>query len=80
MLANDSGVYELPAFDVSVVDETGAGDAYAAALIDRWILAGVPPREAGRFAAAAAAHNVAAEGARGGLATRAAVRSFLADR
>jgi len=80
VLADDGGVRELPAFDVDVVDETGAGDAYAAALIDRWVLADEPAREAGRFAAAAAALNVREPGARGGLATTDAVEVFLADR
>lgn len=80
VLADGTGVHELPAFDVAVADETGAGDAYVAALIDRWLLAGEPAREAGRFAAAAAALNVREPGARGGLATADAVEAFLAER
>jgi len=80
VLGDDGGLHDLPAFDVAVVDETGAGDAYVAALIDRWVLGGDDAREAGRFAAAAAALNVTEEGARGGLATRAEVEAFLADR
>ena len=80
VLADHTGLHELSAVAVDAVDETGAGDAYVAALIDRWILAGVPAREAGRFAAAAAAGNVASEGARGALATRADVESLLGER
>ncbi|UIO98871.1 carbohydrate kinase family protein [Halobaculum sp. CBA1158] len=80
VLADADGLYDLPAFDVSVVDETGAGDAYVAALVDRWILADAPAREAGRFAAAAGALNVTENGARGGLATRTEIESFLANR
>ncbi|MXR40920.1 carbohydrate kinase family protein [Halobaculum sp. WSA2] len=80
VLGDDDGLHDLPAFDVTVVDETGAGDAYVAALIDRWVLGGDDAREAGRFAAAAAALNVTEEGARGGLATRGEVEAFLADR
>ncbi|SHH26349.1 carbohydrate kinase family protein [Halobaculum gomorrense] len=80
VLATDTGLHELSAFEVPVADETGAGDAYVAALIDRWVLGDDTPREAGRFAAAAAALNVTEAGARGGLATRRAVEAFLADR
>ncbi|QZX98893.1 carbohydrate kinase family protein [Halobaculum rubrum] len=80
VLGDEDGFHDLPAFEVPVVDETGAGDAYVAALIDRWVLGGVDAREAGRFAAAAAALNVTAEGARGGLATRREVETFLAER
>ncbi|GAA0220164.1 carbohydrate kinase family protein [Halobaculum roseum] len=80
VLGDGEGLHELPAFEVPVVDETGAGDAYVAALIDRWVLGGDDVREAGRFAAAAAALNVTGDGARGGLATRAEVESYLAER
>ncbi|WP_348609089.1 carbohydrate kinase family protein [Halobaculum rarum] len=80
VLGDEEGLHDLPAFDVAVADETGAGDAYVAALIDRWVLGGDDAREAGRFAAAAAALNVTAAGARGGVATRKEVEAFLADR
>ncbi|MFC7070285.1 carbohydrate kinase family protein [Halobaculum lipolyticum] len=80
VLADHTGLHELSAVAVDAVDETGAGDAYVAALIDRWMLSDASAREAGRFAAAAAAFNVASEGARGALATRADVESLLADR
>jgi ribokinase/sulfofructose kinase len=80
VLAGDTGLHELSAFEVPVTDETGAGDAYVAALIDRWVLGDDGPRTAGRFAAAAAALNVTEHGARGGLATDRAVEAFLADR
>ena len=80
VLGDDDGLYDLPAFDVAVADETGAGDAYVATLIDRWVLGADDASEAGRFAAAAAASNVTAEGARGGLATREEIEAFLADR
>lgn len=71
---------DVPAFDVDVVDATGAGDAFNAALVDRWLLAGEDPAVAGRFAAATAALNCTGSGARGGLPTTDAVRSFLAAR
>jgi sugar/nucleoside kinase (ribokinase family) len=60
------------------VDTTGAGDAFVAALTDRWLLADDSPETAGRFAAAAAALNCRAEGARGGIADADRVRRFLA--
>ena len=71
---------EIPAFDVDATDTTGAGDAFTAALTERWLLGGADPEPAGRFAAAAAALNCRAAGARGGLPDRDAVRAFLSDR
>jgi ribokinase/sulfofructose kinase len=71
---------EIPAFDVDATDTTGAGDAFTAALTERWLLGGADPERAGRFAAAAAALNCRAAGARGGLPDREAVRAFLSDR
>jgi sulfofructose kinase len=71
---------EVDAFDVETVDTTGAGDAFTAGLADAWLLADRSPADAGRFAAAAAALNCTAEGARGGLPTREAVEEFLAAR
>ncbi|QLG26971.1 carbohydrate kinase family protein [Halorarum halophilum] len=71
---------DVPAFDVDVVDETGAGDAFVAGLLDAWMLGDRDAESAGRFAAAAAALNCTAAGARGGLATAAEVGAFLAER
>lgn len=71
---------EIPAFDVDVADTTGAGDSFTAALLDRWVLGDDDATSAGRFAAAAAALNCRAEGARGGLASVTDVESFLTDR
>lgn len=70
----------IAAFDVDAVDTTGAGDAFTAALAERWLLGGDDAAEAGQFAAAAAALNCRAEGARGGLPDRAAVSAFLSER
>ena len=69
----------VDAFAVDTADTTGAGDAYVAGLVDRWLLGDDAVEEAGRFAAAAAALNCEADGARGGLADAEAVRSFLAE-
>jgi sulfofructose kinase len=73
-------VVDLPAFDVTVADTTGAGDAFTAGLIDRLICRDCPLRAAGEFAAAAAALSCTAVGARGGLPTREAVEAFLRGR
>ncbi|TKX50221.1 carbohydrate kinase family protein [Halorubrum sp. ASP121] len=82
------------AFDVETVDATGAGDAFTAGLIDRW-LAGEPrgaaepgepsaDREAVasgvRFAAAVAAINCTSRFTQPGLPTRDEVEAFLAER
>ena len=70
---------EVAAVDVDVVDPTGAGDAFTAGLVDAWLLEGRPAREAGRFAAAAAALNCTGDGARGGLATREEVERLVTE-
>jgi sugar/nucleoside kinase (ribokinase family) len=70
----------VPAFDVTVADETGAGDAYVAGLIHAWLLGDRGTRAAGRFAAATAAHNCTETGARGNLPDEATVEAFLAER
>jgi len=70
---------EVSAFDVDVIDTTGAGDAYIAALTDQWLLGDADAADAGQFAAAVAAMNCRAEGAKTGLPDRDRVRSFLAE-
>jgi sulfofructose kinase len=79
LVAGDD-VVEVPAYDVDVTDATGAGDAFAAGLVDAWLLDGRPPGEAGRHAAAVAALNCTGEGARGGLPDADAVEAFRAER
>ena len=79
-LFDGAGTTEVPAFDVDVADTTGAGDAFVAGLVDGWLLGGDDAATAGRFAAATAALNCRAEGARGGMATREEVREFLRER
>ena len=76
-------VQRFDAFDVDVVDSTGAGDAFIAGLIDRWLLATDAPTaldDAVRFAAAVAAINCTERFTQAGLPTRETVRAFLADR
>jgi sulfofructose kinase len=67
-----------PAFDLEVVDTTGAGDAFHGAFA--WALAeGRAPPECARIAAAVAALKCRRLGARSGLPTRAELESFLAE-
>ncbi len=79
-LFTDTQETHVDAFPVETVDTTGAGDAFVAGLLDRWLLGGDSAADAGTFAAAAAALNCRAEGARGGLADSDAVRAFLTER
>ncbi|GAA0542454.1 carbohydrate kinase family protein [Halorubrum ejinorense] len=87
-------VEEFDAFDVETVDATGAGDAFTAGLIDRWIAGGSgvkgsegrDPEERDdvatgvRFAAAVAAINCTARFTQPGLPSRSDVEAFLAER
>lgn len=76
-LFDADGRVDVPARTVDAVDTTGAGDAFTAALIHAWLLRDEPMADAGRFAAAAAALNCTAAGARGNLPTRDAVDALL---
>ena len=62
------------------MDTTRAGDAFVGALIDRWLLDGATPADAGRFAAAAAAINCQERFAQRGLPTREQIDEFLQKR
>ncbi|MFN3953886.1 MAG: ribokinase [Pararhodobacter sp.] len=67
----------VPAFKVQPVDTTGAGDCFAGSLVaglDR----GLPPAEALRYAAAAAALQVTRLGAAEAMPERAEAEAFLA--
>ena len=65
-----------PAFPVTPVDTTGAGDCFTGSLAAA-LDAGRPPQEAMRFAAAAAALQVTRPGTADAMPTRAEVGSFL---
>ena len=80
ILWEGESVASIPAFEVDVVDTTGAGDAFHAALVHRWLLAGEPMERAGRFAAAAGALNCTERGARGGFRSDEETEAFLAER
>ena len=79
MLLDGRTTVDIPAIEVAVADTTGAGDVFTAGLIHAWLLNEVPAREAGRFAAGAAALNCTAESARGHLPTESEIRAFLED-
>lgn len=76
-LVTPTDTVHVPAFDVDAVDTTGAGDAYVAGLLDRWVLADETPQDAGRFAAAVAAINCASAYTQPGLPTHEDVVEFL---
>lgn len=78
-LLEGDAVTEVPAFDVTAEDTTGAGDAFTAGLIHTWLLDTDSVRGAGRFAAAAAALGCTTKNARGRLPTDEDVREFLAN-
>ena len=67
---------EIPAFPVDVVDTTGAGDTFNGAFLHR-LLRGDTLRDAGTFAAAAAARCITIMDPRAGAASEAAVREFM---
>ena len=70
------GVEHVPAVDSDVVDTTGAGDVFTAALVHAWVFGNANPLDAGHVAAVAAAQNCTRAGARGALP----VREDLPDR
>jgi ribokinase/sulfofructose kinase len=69
LAASETDPLHVPAVERDVVDTTGAGDQFTAALIHAWVLGHMGPGEAGRVAATAAAQNCTARGPRGSLAT-----------
>lgn len=77
VLLDGETVVDVPAIPVSVVDTTGAGDAFTAGLIHAWILENSSPADAGRFAAGVAALNCTAEDACGRLPSESTVKTFL---
>lgn len=68
LAAEDTEPVHVPAVDRDVVDTTGAGDQFTAALIHAWVSGGLSPATAGRIAAVAAGENCTAPGPRGSLA------------
>jgi sugar/nucleoside kinase (ribokinase family) len=78
LVSDANGDVEVPAVPVEVVDTTGAGDCFNAALVTSWAQGG-SLRDAARFAAAAASRSLTAVGARGRLPRREEVLATLAS-
>ena len=76
-LFDEASVSHVPAFDVTVTDTTGAGDAFTAGVIHAWVLDDLSLDEAGRFASALAALNCTVTGAHAAPPTLAEVEAFL---
>jgi len=71
-------IARVPAFNVEVVDTTGAGDTFCGAIAVA-LAEGQPPKDALLFASAAAALAVTRPGAQPSLPTRAQVDALLAE-
>lgn len=80
LLWDSEEIIEVPAFNVEVVDTTGAGDAFVGGLIHKWLLAGESAEKTGRFAAAAGGYSCTEESARDGLADENRIETFLNER
>ena len=73
---DQNGVAVCPAFEVPVIDTTGAGDCFAAACVAAY-LRGYQLRALLRYASAAAALSIQGRGARGALPSHPEVENFL---
>lgn len=78
LVASEAVRLQIPAWEVEVVDATGAGDAFAAGFVVAW-LEGRPLEQAGRFANAAGALTTMGLGAVEPIPHRARVEAFLAS-
>jgi ribokinase len=72
-------IARAPVFTVPVIDTTGAGDTFSAALVVA-LAGGQAPGDALRFASAASALAVTTAGAQPGLPRREAVEALLAEK
>ncbi len=75
--ASDGELHHQPAFKVTAVDTTGAGDTFNGALAAFW---GRDLGELSRLACAASALSVTRAGAQGGMPTREELDAFLGSR
>ena len=75
MCAGDGEPIHVPGYKVKAVDTTGAGDTFNASFL-YGVSRGWTLRECAEFANAAAARAIGFMGARGGVATEAAVEQF----
>ncbi len=72
----DGALHHQPAFEVTAVDTTGAGDTFNGALAAFW---GKGLDELARLACAASALSVTRAGAQGGMPTREELEKFLSE-
>ena len=79
LLRGKREIARAPSFDVPVVDTTGAGDTFCAALVVA-LSEGKQPQDALKFASATAALSVTKQGAQSSLPWRADVEDLLAGR
>jgi sugar/nucleoside kinase (ribokinase family) len=78
VMAADGETHRLPAFQVDVVDATGAGDAFAAGFI-AGVWQGLSLQETARLANAAGALCVTGPGAAGGTCSLEKTMAFMAE-
>ncbi len=78
LVGSSSGVWEIPAYRLPVVDSTGAGDCFVGAFLT-CLLQGEKLAASGRFAGAAAALSLRSVGARTGLPSQDEVTALLSD-
>ena len=76
---SNGGTFHTPAFEVDVVDTTGAGDVFHGAFI-HGLLQGWELGKAAEFASAVAAIKCRQLGGRAGIPTFEKTMEFLADR
>ncbi len=76
LAGRDCAAQWIPAFEVTVVDTTAAGDCFNAAFAVA-LTGGKPPARAARYAAAAAAISVTRAGAQASLPSSSEVEAFL---
>lgn len=79
LVRDRSGVSRVPAYEVDVVDTTGAGDAFVGALATE-IAGGRSLREAAAFATGMSALSVQRPGAQGSYSERVEVEAFISAR
>jgi sugar/nucleoside kinase (ribokinase family) len=79
LIATDAGETAVPAYEVDVVDTTGAGDCFVGAFLSER-LRGAPLADCARFAAAVAAMTIGKLGATAGLGPRSEVEEWRKER
>jgi sugar/nucleoside kinase (ribokinase family) len=79
LIAGAENEIAVPAFEVEVVDTTGAGDCFVGGFLSE-MMRGASLTDAARFGAAVAAFSIGQLGATAGLRPRAEVEKWLDGR